>query len=213
VSALLGDGSGGLVSAGSFSTGGKKPQDLVLSDFNQDTDMDIAVVNLKSDTASFLAGNGDGTFGLPVKFAVGSKPASIATDDFNNDGFADIAVANQDSGNISVLLGNGTGAPQFQEQLRIHYPGKKEAVSIAAGDFDLDGNADLALANQKNNTFSLLLGAGTGTFSEPADFSVGDVQKEQPVSIAVADLNGDSFPDVVVVNAGTDDVSVLLRNI
>ena len=220
VSVLLGNGDGTFTTPAirDYKTGGRTSRDLLIADFNQDGHNDVVVANVGSKNVSFFAGTGDpdpaALLAAPTRFAVGSQPTSITVTDFNADGNLDIAVTNQRSNNISVLLGNGNVAPevQFQEQLRIHLPGSKSAETITVGDFDLDGNMDLAIANRKGNTLSILLGTGTGAFTNPFNFSVGDVRRRQPVSIAVGDFNGDSFLDVIVVNAGTNDVSVLLRN-
>ncbi len=55
---------------------------------------------------------------------------------------------------------------------------------------------------------SILLGNGTGSFSNPTSFSVGNA----PVSINCADFNADSKADLAVCNEGSNDVSILLGN-
>jgi hypothetical protein len=59
-----------------------------------------------------------------------------------------------------------------------------------------------------NNTVSLLLGNGNGTFQSAQNFNVGSY----PESAAVADVNGDGRPDLVVANYRSNTVSVLLGN-
>jgi hypothetical protein len=41
------------------------------------------------------------------------------------------------------------------------------ANSIAVGDFNHDGNADLAITNQFDSTVSIFLGDGKGNFAAP----------------------------------------------
>jgi len=53
----------------------------------------------------------------------------------------------------------------------------------------------------------VLLGHGDGTFQAAASFGAGD----SPFSVAVADLDGDTFPDLVTANFSSDDVTVLLN--
>ncbi len=54
----------------------------------------------------------------------------------------------------------------------------------------------------------MLLGNGDGTFQAAVSFAAGT----DPVSVAVADLDGDTIPDLVTANRDSNDVSVLLGN-
>src|SRR5215469_12246831 len=85
-------------------------------------------------------------------------------------------------------------------------------VAIVQNDFNADGNQDLAIVNQATNNVTILLGKGDGTFAEatgsPISSGIGNV----PVAIAAGDLNGDSKPDLAVVNQKDNTVSVLLNN-
>ena len=78
-------------------------------------------------------------------------------------------------------------------------------ASVAVGDFNADGNPDLAVANQLANTVSVLLGSAGGGFTrQTPDLAVGGF----PTSVAVGDFNGDQDPDLAVAN-GFGSVSVL----
>jgi hypothetical protein len=79
---------------------------------------------------------------------------------------------------------------------------------LAAGDFNGDGHADLAVVNQASNTVSILLGNGDGTFRPKTDFPTGTT----PVAIALADFNGDGKLDLAVANSGSRSLSLLLGN-
>jgi uncharacterized protein len=80
-------------------------------------------------------------------------------------------------------------------------------ASVAVGDFNGDGNPDLAVANQLSGTVSVLLASAGGgaSFTRQADLAVGGF----PTSAAVGDFNGDQDPDLAVAN-GFGYVSVLL---
>jgi hypothetical protein len=80
---------------------------------------------------------------------------------------------------------------------------------IAAGDLDHDGDPDLAVTNWADNTVSILINDGSGTFAPPTDYIVGD----SPYAIVAADLDGDGDLDLAVTNlTAFDAVSILLNN-
>jgi hypothetical protein len=81
---------------------------------------------------------------------------------------------------------------------------------VAVGDFDHNGIPDLAVANHGDNTVSVLLGNGDGTFRGATDnpLPVGS----DPDSVAVGDFNRDGIPDLAVANVFDNTVSVLLGN-
>ena len=92
---------------------------------------------------------------------------------------------------------------------------------MALADLNGDGKPDLVVSNYNNTIFGInnhagtiavLLGNGDGTFQAQNTFAAGYVTK----SLAVADLNGDGKPDLVVGNlqskTGTYTVSVVLGN-
>ena len=62
------------------------------------------------------------------------------------------------------------------------------------------------VANANSNNVSVLRGNGDGTFQTPNTVPTGGVF---PISVAVADLNGDGTPDLVTANANSNNVSVL----
>jgi trimeric autotransporter adhesin len=186
---------------------------VTTGDFNVDGIPDLAVANPTKDTVTILLGIGDGTFTLKSTATTGVYPISIAVGDFNADGKADLAVANYGNDSAVVLLGNGDGT--FQPPTGNPMPVGGSPESIATGDFNGDGNVDLAIANSNINTartgtVTILLGNGNGTFTPaPATPATGNL----PYSVAVADFNADGKADLVTannLNLGT--VSILLGN-
>jgi len=79
--------------------------------------------------------------------------------------------------------------------------------SLVIRDFNGDGKADMAVGNYGGNDVGVLLGNGTGVFSQAATlYDVG----ASPTSIAAGDFNGDGKTDLVTTNNGSDNISVLL---
>jgi hypothetical protein len=85
--------------------------------------------------------------------------------------------------------------------------------SVAVGDFNGDGIADLAVTNQGSNTVSILLGNGDGTFQAAQSYAAGS----DPTFVVVGDFNRDGILDLAVSDAGDffgngTGVSILLGN-
>jgi len=233
VTILLGNGDGTFQAPPSYASGGYDADSVAVGDLNNDGNLDLVVANLcqanncsqeNSGYVSVLLGNGDGTFQPAQAYATGGFGASsVAIADFNGDGNADVVVANQCStttcksgGGVSILLGNGNGTLQAA---RNYSSGGYTALSIAIADFNKDGNLDLAVANQcqdsscQNGAVSVLLGNGDGTFQAAQSFASAGYLTN---SVAVGDFNEDGNPDLVLTSQCQDSscqaggVSVLL---
>lgn len=141
-------------------------------------------------------------FATKQDFATGEGPRSISTGDFNGDGKADLVVANANANTVSVLLNTtppGSDAPSFA--VTQNFPTAVAPVSVSVGDVNGDGRPDLVAANINSDSVSVLLntttpGAITASFAARQDFTTGD----NPVSVTLADVNGDGKQDVVVAN-------------
>ncbi len=210
VSVLLGNGNGTFGAAKTSFIGGSFPESVAVGDFNGDGKLDLAVANESSNTVSVLLGNGNGTFAAATTFSSGGyDPDSVAVGDFNGDGKLDIAVTNSGGyGNVGVLLGDGAGGFAAATTFSSGGPGTElDPVAVAVGDFNGDGNLDLAVANCGSNTVGILLGNGSGSFSAATTFADGpDIY-----SLAVGDFNGDGKLDLAVTS-NNSTVSVFVGN-
>jgi hypothetical protein len=101
-------------------------------------------------------------------------------------------------------MGNGDGTFEGPTSFST---GSYYTQSLAVADLNNDGKPDLVTANYVDNTVSVLLGNGNGTFQTAQKSTVGTL----PTSVATGDFNGDSFPDLAVANANSNTVSVLLN--
>jgi hypothetical protein len=81
-------------------------------------------------------------------------------------------------------------------------------MQVAVGDWNADGDIDLATANQTAGTVSIRLNNGSGTYSGAANVAVGT----SPRAVVAADINNDGDLDLLVANGTDNDVTVLINN-
>ncbi len=210
VTVLLGDRGSQFHWFAGYSTGSAEAHVVVVADVNGDGKPDL-VISLGDGTAAVLLGNGDGTFQPAVQYSTGGVNAiSIAVADVNADLKPDLLVANQ-FGGAGVLLGNGDGT--FQPA-HIYDSGGYQANGIAVADINGDGRPDLIVANVcysyppcDTGGVAVLFGYGDGTFQAAQQYSSGSYGAR---NIAVADVSGDKYPDLLIGNDG--GVTVMLGN-
>lgn len=140
--------------------------------------------------------------------SVAQDTVAIATGDFNGDGIEDIVTASGTNPNeVTVLLGNGDGTFTAKASFTA---GDYGLSAIAVGDFNGDGVQDLVVLNNDQGdapgSATILIGNGDGTFTIGASSPAG----LGPISVVVADLNGDGILDLAVASGNDDDVHILI---
>ncbi len=200
-------------------------------DFNNDGILDLvsegfanAVTDSRGDTtavssvAVFL-GNGDGTFQTPINSPLPDGASDISVGDFNRDGNLDAATIALASQRVTVLLGNGDGT--FAPAKFLQVPTALTPVSITVGDFNGDGNPDIAVGSgnpaqpgqnplagivNEPNTITIFPGDGHGNFGAPVNFS--GFGTTALAKIRVADFNADGKLDIGVATQ-TEAIALL----
>lgn len=185
---------------------------LAAADFNNDGRADLAALNFVFNVAgsvSVLRRNGTNTnFDLsPVQTLGSTSFTDTALGDFDNDGRQDLATATLNSTNIAIQKGSAGGVFTNLTNAVLNGGNVSNGVIIAA-DFNNDGNTDLIVGNSTINGFSLLQGAGNGSFAAAIDFSIGS----PPLRFAVGDFNGDGRQDLAVNRQGSNQTLIYLRN-
>jgi hypothetical protein len=203
VSVLLGNGTGTFPTVATYTTG-SFPLGVAVGDFNGDGWPDIAVADSRGGTVSILINkaDGSGTFLPKVDYAAagGGAPLSLAAGSFRGNGIIDLAVAtNSAFGGIEVLLGKGDGT--FQPA--VPYDTLNNANAVTIGDFNNDGNLDLAVSTASAGSIfgfvTIFPGLGDGTFSPGVTLTSAPL----PSGIVAADFNGDGGLDLATANGTT----------
>jgi uncharacterized protein (TIGR03437 family) len=176
---------------------------LAIADFNGDGNADIVSADADQNVTIML-GAGDGTFRAGSTYNV-TAPEFVAVGDFNKDGRPDFVAASL-GGSLTVFLGNGDGTfvrqgPLLALQTVIDFP---TDFCVSVGDFDGDGNPDIAYAGFEDPNVSIFIGNGDGTFRGAVSFPAGT----NPQALVAAELNGDGRTDLAVTNSSS--VQILL---
>jgi FG-GAP-like repeat/Bacterial Ig-like domain (group 3) len=184
------------------------PTGVVVADLNNDGHPDLLVAesNSTEGLVTVMLNAGDGTFPTKVKYPSGGVAAtSIMLADVNGDGKLDAIVTNavfianqQSNGSVGVLLGDGDGT--FKRA--VAYATDIGAFSGATGDFNGDGAPDVVVTGGTPSDqtvqgyVEVLMNDGHGKF-RPATTKYS-TRGLDASSVAVANLNADGNPDVVV---------------
>ncbi|MEM9273769.1 MAG: FG-GAP-like repeat-containing protein [Cyanobacteria bacterium P01_F01_bin.143] len=199
----------------------RNPDFVAVGNFNNDGNDDI----LASGQQTIIAlGNGDNSFGNAQVLSINNYPSSILIEDFNGDGIDDIATVDNlgsDRDLVSVLVNRGDGSFANPRNFEVD----QRSEFLVSGDFNGDGNLDLATASGSypDYNISVLIGQGDGNFGQQITVESG----LRPFGFVSTDFNNDGLDDLAVVNRSrreiepgdndggvsfNTDVSILLSN-
>ena len=202
VTILLGNGQSDFKEAqGSPFYAGSIPNDIVIRDFNNDHQLDLAFANHEKNYLTVLLGNGHGHFGPAPNspFEVKGIPHThgIAAGDFNGDNRLDLATDSWGNDHVEILFGDSHDL--FNPQTRFFKVGKRPYQRLRAADLNNDGAEDIVTTNTEGNNVTVLVSNGKGAFNERAGspFACGDA----PFGIAIGDINADNKPDLAIINS------------
>ena len=195
IGVLFGNGDGTFQPAVTYNAGPGGGGQVAVGDVNGDSRVDIVLTS--GFHAGTLLGNGDGSF-QPIQISnLGMQASSLAMVDVNKDGSADLLMI--DGGGAWVSLSNGDGTFQVAQE---PFP-SLDLVSVAGADANGDGNPDLIVLYScipphcfRSSQVVVLLGNGDGTFQRPGGYVTYGLYAS---AMAVADVNADGTPDVLVL--------------
>jgi hypothetical protein len=187
------------------------PSAIAVGDLTGSGTTDLMVVNATSASATVLLQTAPGAdkYQAATGYDVGGVPNDVQLADVNGDGRLDAIVAdNASSGRVVILPQDPANPGHFLAPVPLATP--NAASGVVVGDLNGDGKADIAAGTSDgngNNGAVIVFyqdPATPGSFLAPVTVAAG----AQPITMKIADMNGDGLPDLVAANfgAGTDGV-------
>lgn len=181
---------------------GASPSAVVIVDVDVDGNPDLVVTNAADRTVNVFFGDGDGTFEESAdEPSISADPIGVAAADFNGADGPDLAVLTATAVCTLRNTPDHNYVP-FNDAQKCFSSGGQGSNVIATGDFDGDGDFDLAVLNRTSKSVSLFLNDGTGKFTaaRPPTYSVPEDSRD----MAVGRVDGDTIDDLVIMAFDVD---------
>lgn len=191
-------------------TGLENNKGIAVGDLNGDGWLDIAVADASNplgqigNSVKFFLQNNDGSgqFQNPqaISNGIGTNPADVVVAQLNPliDSLPDLAVACFASPRLVVYHGTSSGSFSLAQTDPLTYSPGNAAENLVTADWDCDGFEDLLVVDRQ--WLWLFRNHGEGYLEYVANISTAGFGQHEEYDLAVADLDGDGYPDYVVTN-------------
>ncbi|CAF1524766.1 unnamed protein product [Adineta ricciae] len=180
------------------------PYWLDVSDFNNNSLMDVVVVNDHDSSITVFYDYHNLSFSYSHMHQAGHDCTAVSVADFNKDSYIDFVVTDYSDNTISIYINEGNGL--FKP--RKAYSAGITPWGVKVADFNNDSFIDIVTANYAVGMISILFNDGGGHFYKRDSYYINGLA----VTIALADLNNDTFLDIMAVTEGDGFIYILLNN-
>jgi Tol biopolymer transport system component len=181
---------------------------FLFEDFDKDGIKDLLIGEHRyGDTVTLYRGRTDGTISPAESFPATNQVADMASVDLNGDGYLDVVVTGvYPQGQLCVLHWNPS-QNGFVAPVNFNVSGRPYALAVA--DFNKDGHPDAVSAPFDGpTTLQHFAGNTTGGFDSTPTVLMN--LNSDIYEIDTADLNGDTWPDLIVALATSNKIQILL---
>jgi hypothetical protein len=187
------DGKGNFTPGSEFGLPQWPTRNISIADINRDGMPDIILANRGRASNYICLNDGTGKFSRDCIWFAPYPATTIFPVDLNKDGFIDLIVPHRDGGQSYVYLGNTDN--MYSDDQRIPFGPDDATIRVAAAaDFNGDGLFDIVTVDENKGVH---LYSGEENFIFSSGISLAD-SKIVSYALAIADLNGDERPDIIV---------------
>jgi len=169
---------------------------IVVHDIDLDGDLDVITASESAQSISVLRNNGLGVFSPYESFSLIQTPTEVTIADLDGDGVQDIIATTVNNDNylysIEVLFGDGTGS--YSQPSRVETP-SNELAAPTRTDPNQDGVDEIAIGDLTDGGLFVLCSESDRELQLQSLYTF-----THPLDIASGDLNGDGYPELVLLN-------------